>query len=145
MGKAMHHSGVEQCMLLVGVLRPHTGSMRGAHHHQLRGILCHAEKLAMRADEGTAAFPSDALEHGWYACLSRDAATLVFARNGQDASGPLLPAVLPSLAALGLRVWRRGNTSFVVAKKGQPPPTGEEWEQRLRESVARATDQHGRL
>ena len=47
------------------------------------------------------AFPTDALEHGWYPAF--DPQGIVFARQA------IHPAVIPVLSSLRLRVWRRGD------------------------------------
>lgn len=117
-GECLRQRGVSRCLVIVGALQPLYTGMK--ERPQLRGILCHASTL--RTDRGDDSFPTEAVEHGWYACLARDAAggRLLFVRNAQDQRGPLAPAVLPSLYSIGVRLWRRGDAAHALVNKGTP-------------------------
>jgi hypothetical protein len=120
---SMQNTGLRRCMLLVGVLRPSSGGGR----HQLHGILC-----SWWEGMPPVGLPDGAVQHGWYPCLTRDTGSLIFVRHGADEVGPLVPAVLPSLASLGLRLWRRGTAAAYAIVGRSEPISGEDWDRRLR-------------
>ena len=131
-GAALRERGVPRCLVLVGTLQPVLGGAV-AVRPQLRGLLCHADTLRASGPDG--AYPVGAVEHGWYACLTRESQNanhLWFARDAQDVRGPLVPAVLPSLSSLGMRLWRCGSQAmYALADKGVPAQ-GNRWEDLLR-------------
>ena len=112
--------GYTRCMLLIGTIAPKTTCKQSSS--DLRGLLLQLDRL-IGADDGMGAYPSDAIEHGWKLCFDNaKGCALSFALNGQrpkdDGTVEVLSVmVLPALATLGLRLWRRGDVAHAIAPK----------------------------
>ena len=95
-----------RCMLLIETIAPKTKCKHGSS--DLRKLLLQLDRL-IGADDGTGAYPSDAIEHGWKLCFDNaKGCSLCFALNGQrpkdDGSVEVLSVtILPALATFGLR------------------------------------------
>lgn len=126
--------GYHECMLLLGTMKP-VNIGKEPNVSDMRGMLLHLDTL-VGANDGSGAYPSTALEHGWKVCFTiNDGAALCFALNGQRSTENgmevLQTAVLPSLTTIGLRLWRRGDVAHALMPKSTPC-TPEEWEKRLK-------------
>jgi hypothetical protein len=125
-------AGYTHCMLLIGTLTPHKA---GKETNGLRGLLLHVDRL-VGADDGSGAYPSDTVEHGWKMCFdTKEGASLYFALNAQRSVGNSLEvmpiAELPVLANIGLRLWRRGDVAHAIVPKNTPNASSD-WDEKIK-------------
>lgn len=113
-------------LLLVGQLRPvssspSSSSSASANHQQrppLHGILIRNDPCA------------EHVQHGWYPCLHEGRLRFVYqSRYRGTKLAPLMP---PHLAALNLRLWRKGQATFSVGPRHITMKDTGEWDDRLR-------------
>lgn len=116
---------IMHCLFLVGSLLPQTraSTANNAEAPQLHGILVCIDGLSPPLLGQT--LPPSAVEHGWYPCVKDG--VLRFAYQGQSNGVALAPAVIPSLASIGHRIWRKGQCTYAVVPRviGTPPT---EWD-----------------
>jgi hypothetical protein len=122
LARALRASGHSLGVALIGALTP--GGP--ADVPQLRGVLVCADDIPPDA-----AVFGDAVQHGWYPCLTPGTRRLAFARGGEGVCGDYRtgwpPAVLPALRARDLRLWRWGRRACALGPPGAPPATRAAW------------------
>lgn len=118
-------------MILIGTLRPvkFVGQLPHQQIPQLRGVRLYRCRLPTCAQDLPDVLPNGAVEHGWFPCVrspeDRSATVrLVFAFQSQAQGNEgqrmiLSPALIPPLHTVGYRLWRRGQSTYALAPKGQ--------------------------
>lgn len=121
------------CLLVVGSLAPVPYDPEN-DPPQLSCILIRSDLVL---DDG-AAFPQDAVEYGYQLCtpgsVSEHGSRLVFALHAQAEGRVLSPVVLPSLASMGLRLWKRGAIAHCISRK-EEQLDGDRWNEAIKSFV----------
>lgn len=67
---------------------------------------------------------------------------LRFAFQSQEGELLLPPATLASLASLGFRLWRKGQSTFALAARSMTVPPSSEWDGQIKEFLQQSSSVH---
>lgn len=125
--QSLRDAGLDRAVLLVGALRPAVEPWTTTTPPQLHGILLHN----LPPDNPLPpVLPRSAVQHGWYLCLDNACVRLAF--QGQGDHGDALPAALvPNLATVGYRVWRKGQATYAIVPRAVAASPAD-WDDRIR-------------